>query len=122
MGLIAILWKDSYKFESEDMQKEVCKLVGYMAKKKGSKKNWKTSQTLYWRGKSYKRDSQEYQDLLTKAFDRLSTNKSFATAILSTGNSTLDHSIGNSDPSDTVLTRREFCRQLTRVRDKLKSK
>lgn len=122
MGLIAILWKDSYKFESEDMQKEVCKLVGYMAKKKGSKKNWKTSQTLYWRGKSYKRDSQEYQDLLTKAFDRLSTNKSFATAILSTGNSTLDHSIGNSDPSYTVLTRREFCRQLTRVRDKLKSK
>jgi predicted NAD-dependent protein-ADP-ribosyltransferase YbiA (DUF1768 family) len=40
----------SLKFKSVDMQVYVCSLVGYAAKKKGSKKNWQESQTLYWRG------------------------------------------------------------------------
>ena len=42
-----------------------CTQVGRGAKKRGSKRNkaWKSKQILWWNGVSYKRDSQEYQDL-----------------------------------------------------------
>lgn len=70
--------------------------------------------------KEYKRDSDEYQELLDRAFDALATNKKFQKALLATGNAVLKHSIGNSDMSNTVLTRREFCSRLTKIRERLK--
>ena len=51
----------SFKFANPEMQKEVCKLVGKQAKFKGKKKKWWRTQTLYWQGKEFKRDSEEYQ-------------------------------------------------------------
>ena len=59
------------KFESKEMQEYVCTLVGYAAKKKGRNKNWQEKQTLYWRGVSIKRDSDEYQNLLNRAYNAL---------------------------------------------------
>ena len=44
----------SLKFESVDMQRYVCTLVGKAAKKKGHKKNWYQKQELYWNGQTYK--------------------------------------------------------------------
>ena len=67
----------SLKFSNPDMQKEVCKLIGRAAKSKGANKNWQQKQTLYWQGKTYKRNSQEYQDLLDRAFNALAENTSF---------------------------------------------
>lgn len=108
----------SFKFSNPDIQKEVCKLVGKKAKFKGKKKKWWRTQTLYWLGVEYKRDSVEYQDLLDRAFDALSKNQSFMQALLSTGNSSLTHSIGKTNPSETVLTRNEFCSRLIKIRDR----
>ena len=84
----------SLKFQNQDMQREVCKLVGKQTKFKGKKKKWYRTQTLYWQGKEYKRDSKEYQELLDRAFDALSNNDEFRRALLATKNSTLEHSIG----------------------------
>ena len=56
----------SLKFESVDMQEYVCTLVGKKKKKKGRGKNWQQKQELYWKGKTYKRNSEEYQNLLNK--------------------------------------------------------
>lgn len=50
----------SLKFKSKEMQEVVCTYIGSGAKKKGSNKNWKASQTLYWRGVPIKRDSSDY--------------------------------------------------------------
>jgi hypothetical protein len=61
----------SLKFESQDMQQFVCTLVGKTAKFRGKKKKWYRTQTLYWRGKAIKRDSEEYQNLLNKAYNEL---------------------------------------------------
>lgn len=108
----------SLKFESIDMQKYVCTLIGYAAKKKGSKKNWKTKQELHWNGKTYKRDSDEYQNLLNRAYNELYKNSGFRKALESTKGSTLTHSIGKNKQSDTVLTTSEFCGRLTHLRDK----
>ena len=112
----------SFKFSNPEIQKEVCKLVGKQAKFKGKKKKWFKTQTLYWQGKEFKRDSDEYQELLDRAFDALSTNEGFRKALLATGNSTLTHSIGKTKLSETVLTRTEFCSRLTTIRERLERK
>ena len=109
----------SLKYKEPDMQVEVCKLVGKAAKFKGKKKKWWRTQTLYWQGQEFKRDSQEYQDLLDRAFDALAQNTGFQKALLATGKATLTHSIGKSKEQETVLTKQEFCSRLTKIRDKL---
>ena len=106
----------SLKFESADMQEYVCTLVGLAAKKKGRPKNWYQSQTLWWRGKAIKRDSQEYQDLLDRAYMCLNKNEGFRKALEATGDAVLTHSIGKNKMSETVLTTREFCSRLSKLR------
>lgn len=107
----------SLKFESKEMQEYVCSLVGYAAKKKGRNKNWKQSQTLYWRGIEIKRDSKEYQDLLDKAYTELYKNTKFKAALEASGNAVLTHSIGKTKQNETVLTVKEFCSRLTKLRN-----
>lgn len=109
----------SLKFKDPAMQVEVCKLVGKAAKFKGKKKKWWREQTLFWQGIEFKRDSQEYQDLLDRAFDALSENTSFQKALLATKSATLTHSIGKSKQQETVLTKQEFCSRLTKIRERL---
>lgn len=110
----------SLKFSNPEMQKEVCKLVGKAAKFKGKKKKWWRTQTLHWQGVKIPRDSQEYQDLLDRAFDALAQNSGFRAALLATGNSVLTHSIGKTKITETVLTRQEFCSRLTKIRERIR--
>ena len=110
----------SFKFKNVEMQQQVCKMVGKQAKFKGKKKKWWKTQTLYWAGVEYARDSEEYQILLDKAFDALSQNASFKKALLATGDAILTHSLGKIKQSETVLTRQEFCSRLTKIRERIK--
>lgn len=112
----------SLKFSNPDMQKEVCKLVGKAAKFKGKKKKWYRNQTLYWQGKEYKRNSNEYQELLDKAYDAMAENTAFQRALLATGNATLTHSMGKYNTNETVLTSQEFTSRLYRIRKELQEK
>lgn len=111
----------SLKFKDVEMQKYVCTLVGKAAKFKGKHKKWWRTQTLYWQGVEYRRDSDAYQQLLDRAFDALSCNESFRRALLATKDSTLTHSMGKKDIAKTVLTEREFCSRLLRLRCRLRS-
>lgn len=107
----------SLKFKSPEMQAEVCKLVGKAAKFKGKGKKWYTTQTLYWRGQAIKRDSEEYQALLDKAYTNMyNQSKSFYKALMAT-NGSLTHSMGKNSINRTVLTSREFCGRLMKLRD-----
>lgn len=112
----------SFKFDKEHIQVEVCKLVGKQAKFRGKKRNkaWKRQQMLWWKGQEFPRDSKEYQDLLDRAFDALAENEGFRRALLATGDAVLTHSIGSSKQSETCLTEQEFCSRLTKVRERLK--
>lgn len=105
------------KFKSPEMQAEVCTLVGYAAKKKGRNKNWQQTQTLYWKGKEIPRSSDEYQELLDKAYTAMYENTKFKKALEASKGATLTHTIGRSKESETVLTTREFCSRLTKLRD-----
>lgn len=111
----------SLKFKNPDMQIEICKLWGGHAKKRGAKKNkhWKKTQTLYWLGVEIKRDSDEYQALLDRAYNALSENTGFQKALLATQNATLTHAMGRNKINETVLTTREFCGRLTDIRARL---
>lgn len=109
----------SFKFSSVDMQREVCKLVGKAAKFKGKRKNWQSTQKLYWNGKEYDRSSDEYQELLDRAYDALFTNESFRKALAASGSATLTHEIGRSNEKETVLTKREFISRLKKLRERL---
>ena len=109
----------SFKYSNPDMQREVCKLVGMKAKFKGKPKKWFTTQKLYWNGVEYDRSSKEYQELLDRAFDALSTNTSFQKALIASGKANLTHEIGKSKENETVLTKREFISRLNKIRDRL---
>jgi hypothetical protein len=110
----------SLKFKNPEMQKHVCTLVGFKAKAKGKHKNWQESQTLYWQGQAIKRESDEYQVLLDKAFRAMKDcSDSFRRALKASQGANLTHSIGKSDPKQTVLTEREFCSRLTKLREEL---
>jgi len=111
----------SFKFSNPEMQKHVCTLVGRAAKFKGKSKNWYRDQVLYWDGHPIGRHSEEYQRLLDEAFESLYLHNDKARgALLASGDAVLEHSMGKSSESDTVLTKREFCGRLTRIREKLK--
>ncbi len=112
----------SLKFVRISKQKQICRLVGKEAKNApGRLRNlrWKLTQTLYWKGVRYKRDSAEYQKLIARAYDALYENAEFRAAIEATQNAELCHSIGGHDSRTTVLTESEFIRQLYRLRSKL---
>lgn len=109
----------SLKFSNSEMAAHVCTLVGKAAKFKGKKKRWWPTQTLYWKGVPLHRASDAYQILLTRAYDALGENEGFRRALLATRNSTLTHSMGKNKISETVLTEREFCNQLLRLRLKM---
>ena len=112
----------AFKFDKEHIQVEVCKLTGMMAKKRGRPRNkaWQTPQTLWWKGKAFKRKGAEYQRLLDRAYRALAKqNESFRNALLATRNAVLTHSIGRNKESETVLTEREFCSRLMWLRDEV---
>ena len=110
------------KFKDPTMAAHTCTLVGFKAKKAGSKKNWQKTQTLWWNGCPIKRESDEYQELLDEAFESLYTgNRKARKTLLSTQNANLTHSIGRSKASETVLTKQEFCSRLMDIRNRLQA-
>lgn len=105
------------KFKSPEMQREVFKLVGFAAKKKGAPKNWQQSQTLWFQGNPIPRRSDAYQAILDEAYDAMyEQNAAFRKALEDTHDATLTHSIGRTNESETVLTIREFISRLNKLR------
>lgn len=103
------------------IQIEICQLVGIEAKRWGEEHNvaWKEVQKLWWQGREYDRHGYEYQKLLNRAYKALFQNEDFRKALSATGQDFLTHSIGKSDPSDTILTEDEFCTRLMELRSKI---
>jgi predicted NAD-dependent protein-ADP-ribosyltransferase YbiA (DUF1768 family) len=114
----------SLKFDKPHIQVEVCKLVGRAAKARGAARNaaWRRAQTLWWQGKAMGRDSAEYQAFLDRAYRAMAEqSESFRKALLATGDAVITHSIGKRREAETVLTEREFCSRLMRLRAELRA-
>ena len=109
----------AFKTKNPAMQRELCKYIGKGAKFRGGGHNWQKRQILYWNGVEYKRDSDDYQNLLTRAYDALFTSESFRSALRAAQNASFSHSMGKKNQRETVLTAREFIAQLNRLRERL---
>lgn len=108
----------SFKSPYEHVQIEICKLVGYQAKKRGRNIDWRRDQRLYWSGVEYDRHGLDYQLLLSRAYQALyDQSDSFRRALQASGNAVLTHSIGRTNKSETILTQTEFCSRLMRLRN-----
>jgi len=106
------------KFSEPAIQESVFLLVGKAAKSRGARKNY--GNTLWFKGIPFDRHSQEYQELLDEAYITMfATNHSAQTALRASGKAVLKHSLGRKKESETVLTRKEFCSRLTKIRDEI---
>ncbi len=105
------------KFADPTEQARVLMLDGPKAKKAGAQQDWVSEQTLYWQGSAIDRHGREYQTLLDEAFAALfEQNVRARRALLSSGDAVLEHTVGKTDASDTILTRSELCERLTHLR------
>lgn len=106
----------SLKFSDVEKQRQVCLMEGREAKFKGKRKKWYREQLLYWKGREYARDSQEYQDLLDRAYSELYKNENFRKVLKDTGKCRLTHTFGKRNKEETVLTESEFVSRLVLLR------
>lgn len=113
----------SLKFDKVHIQVEVCKLTGKEAKFRGKNRNkaWQQVQKLWWQGVAMDRKGDEYQAFLDHAYMTMAEqSNSFRRALLATQNAVLTHSIGRNKEAETVLTEREFCSRLMKIRNLLR--
>jgi predicted NAD-dependent protein-ADP-ribosyltransferase YbiA (DUF1768 family) len=108
------------KVKAVTRQGDLCRMIGMAARNAGMAAKWRKSQILYWQGRPMARSSVEYQDLLDRAYEALVVqNAAFRTALAATGDAVLTHAVGRKDPTETVITEREFIGRLTRLRERL---
>lgn len=112
--LQALKEPDPYK------QAFLCALPSREAKRVGTKlTGWKVTQELHWKGVAYPRHSRKYLCLITLIYDAaFAQDPSFKEDLLRVGTKDIYHSLGKSDPRETVLTEVELIYQLHRLRIK----
>ena len=108
----------SLKQKDESIQVKICSMKGKDAKKE-STTDWQQDQIIWWKGHAIERQSNEFLQLIRKAYAALyEQNEQFRKALTSTRGKTLYHSCGESDPRKTILTEKELCQILTELRYK----
>ncbi len=111
------------KIQDKDLQNIFMRNYSGMAAYKMSAilNDWKDSQTLWFNGIPYNRYSDEYTELITKAYDALfETNVIFREIVLPKfKDKILIHTTGKDSESDTILTEAEFRYQLNRLMKRL---
>ena len=111
----------SFKFnDGVGLQRQICLMPPKKAKEMGTEfPGWKEEQILFWDNQEFNRHGQEYQQLVSRLYDAVyNQDDTFKDDLLALGNEEICHSIGKSDPNDTVLTEQEFIDQLNRLRKK----
>ena len=107
----------SLKQKDKDKQRQICSMKGKNAKKMTSA-GWQTDQIVWWRGVAIDRQSDDYLQLVRRAYKAMfEQNERFRTALMSTRGLTLYHSRGESNSFKTILTENELCQILTDLRD-----
>jgi hypothetical protein len=109
----------SFKFDDGvALQRQICVMPPKKAKQMGSEfPGWKIDQKLYWNNQEFDRHGPDYQVLLTRLYNEAyQQDPKFKDDLLALGVEEFCHSIGKSDPNDTVLTEQEFIFQINRLR------
>ena len=108
----------SLKTNDEEKQIAICSLVGKDAKTVGSFNTEFDGSHLYWKGKPIDRFSEEYLTLLKRVYHaRFEHDANFRKALEYTKNKKLIHTVGKSDPKETILTDSEFINLLSELHE-----
>jgi len=95
-------------------------LSGFEAWQAGQSINWIDNQTLYWITEPIDRQSEKYNKLIERSYDCLfEQNEEYRNALTESLPYKLDHTIGKSGKTNTLMTKSEFLIQLNRLRSKL---
>lgn len=107
----------SLKQQEKNKQLQICQMKGGYARKH-SITSWQTDQIVWWKGQAYDRQSDDYQELLRRAYQAMfDQSERFRAALMQTRGINLIHSSGEENPYKTILTEQEFCTILTEIRD-----
>lgn len=101
------------KFPNADIQKYVFAYSGTEAYhiQSVSDYNWRATGTIYWQGKTFNRESAEYESLVDEVYISAIQNPLYR-QVLKKANKYILHSIGKTDKKETVFTREEFEKEL----------
>lgn len=106
----------SLKFSDPVQQVSVCHMDARDAIEQGQQQHWQEEGLLYWQGIAFSRYGKEYQSLLDRAYDALGRNPRFIKALQDSGIRPFFHTASKIGRRRSILTNREFCRQLRRQR------
>ena len=107
----------SLKHKEKDKQLQLCSMKGGNARKH-SVTSWQTDQIIWWKGQAIDRQSEDYQQLLHRAYQAMfDQSERFRAALMQTRGMKLTHSSGEKSPYKTILTEEEFCGILTELRE-----
>ena len=109
----------SLKVEDLKLQEDICSKPGaFISNIKTIFDDWRISQTVHWKGKEIGRHSNEYMNLLKRAYRSLYEQSNlFKYALEKTKGYRLIHSIGCNDDTETLLTPHEFVNLLNMLRE-----
>lgn len=110
----------SLRYRDEEIQRKVCVMsaseLGYQLEWYPAP-DWRHSQTLWWKGKPIKRDSREYRTLIYRAHSEMFRwSYRFRSVLMQTLDKKLVCNSGDDDPRTCLLTDKEYCTILTRLR------
>lgn len=110
----------SLRYPDSEIQKQICVMsaseLGYRLESYSSP-DWQETQTLWWKGNTIKRDSREYRRLIYDTYSAMFRwSYRFRTVLMQTDDKKLIFNSGSSVPSKSLLTDKEFCKILTRLR------
>ena len=107
----------SLKRKELDKQRQICSMKGGNARKM-SVTSWQTDQIVWWKGQAIDRQSEDYQQLIRRAYSAMfEQSERFRTALMQTRGMILIHSSGEENPYKTILTPAELCGILNELRD-----
>lgn len=110
----------SLRYQNPEIQRQVCVMsaseLGYRLEEYPTI-DWRENQTLWWKGKPIKRDSRKYRRLIYEAHaDMFRWSYRFRSVLMQTAEKKLTFDSGNHNPWECLLTDKEFCKILTRLR------
>lgn len=109
----------SLKFVEYEDTKKFIGLLGGASYRLGQTNNkWKKDLTLYYKGQPIHRMSDAYNALIFNMYCSVVEQcPKFRQALVDSYPREIRHSMGNDDPTQTILTEKEFCEILTELRE-----
>jgi hypothetical protein len=110
------------KIGDQAEKEKIYKMSGYQCWKYGQKFDWKTEQIIHYKDIKLNRISSEYTNLIREAYSCLMKNENYKNKIIESLPYKLDHTIGKTNPTLKLLTKKEFLTNLEILQNLVKPK